>query len=51
MKTIFVKPAEVEHKWYLIDAEGKVLGQAGLARRGDPPRQEQARVRPALGPG
>lgn len=27
MKTIFVKPADVEHKWYLIDAEGKVLGR------------------------
>jgi large subunit ribosomal protein L13 len=27
MKTIFVKPDEVEHKWYLIDAEGKVLGR------------------------
>ena len=27
MKTIFVKPDEVEHRWYLIDAEGKVLGR------------------------
>jgi len=27
MKTIFVKPADVEHKWYLIDADGKVLGR------------------------
>ena len=27
MKTIFVKPADVEHKWYLVDAEGKVLGR------------------------
>jgi len=27
MKTIFVKPDEVEHKWYLIDADGKVLGR------------------------
>ena len=27
MKTIFVKPQEVEHKWYLIDADGKVLGR------------------------
>ena len=27
MKTIFVKPDEVEHKWCLIDAEGKVLGR------------------------
>ena len=27
MKTIFVKPADVEHKWFLIDAEGKVLGR------------------------
>ena len=27
MKTIFVKPQEVTRKWYLIDAEGKVLGK------------------------
>jgi large subunit ribosomal protein L13 len=27
MKTIFIKPDEVERKWYLIDAEGKVLGR------------------------
>ena len=27
MKTVFVKPANVERKWFLIDAEGKVLGR------------------------
>ena len=27
MKTVFVKPANVERKWYLLDAEGKVLGR------------------------
>jgi len=27
MKTVFVKPADVERKWFLIDAEGKVLGK------------------------
>lgn len=27
MKTIFVKPREVTRKWYLIDAEGKILGK------------------------
>jgi large subunit ribosomal protein L13 len=27
MRTIFVKPAEVERKWFVIDAEGKVLGR------------------------
>lgn len=27
MKTIFVKPADIERKWYLIDAEGKTLGR------------------------
>ena len=27
MKTVFVKPAEVERKWFLIDADGKVLGR------------------------
>jgi large subunit ribosomal protein L13 len=27
MKTVFVKPEAVERKWFLIDAEGKVLGR------------------------
>lgn len=27
MKTIFIKPAEVHRKWYIIDAEGQVLGR------------------------
>ena len=27
MKTVFVKPCAVERKWFLIDAEGKVLGR------------------------
>jgi len=27
MKTVFVKPASVERKWYIIDVEGKVLGR------------------------
>jgi large subunit ribosomal protein L13 len=27
MKTVFAKPASVERKWYVIDAEGKVLGR------------------------
>ncbi len=27
MRTIFVKPADVERTWYVIDAEGKVLGR------------------------
>ncbi|MDR1839611.1 MAG: 50S ribosomal protein L13, partial [Treponema sp.] len=27
MKTVFVKPASVERKWYIIDAKGKVLGR------------------------
>jgi len=27
MKTPFVKPDSVERKWFLIDAEGKVLGR------------------------
>ena len=27
MKTIFLKPATVERKWHLIDAEGKILGK------------------------
>ena len=27
MKTVFAKPSSVERKWYVIDAEGKVLGR------------------------
>ena len=27
MKTVFIKPADVERKWFLIDANGKVLGR------------------------
>jgi large subunit ribosomal protein L13 len=27
MKTEFVKPAQVERKWFVIDAEGKILGR------------------------
>ncbi|MDR2729654.1 MAG: 50S ribosomal protein L13 [Treponema sp.] len=27
MKTVFVKPASVKRNWYVIDAEGKVLGR------------------------
>ena len=27
MKTVFVNPREVDRKWFLLDAEGKVLGR------------------------
>jgi large subunit ribosomal protein L13 len=27
MNTLFVKPADIERKWFVIDAEGKVLGR------------------------
>ena len=27
MKTVFAKPASIERKWYVIDAEGKILGR------------------------
>ena len=27
MKTVFVKPAEAERKWFMINAEGKVMGR------------------------
>jgi large subunit ribosomal protein L13 len=30
MKTIFVNPKSIDHKWYLIDAEGKVLGRLAV---------------------
>lgn len=30
MKTYSAKPTEVERKWHLIDAEGKVLGQVAV---------------------
>jgi len=27
MNTVFVKPAKVERKWFVIDADGKVIGR------------------------
>ena len=30
MKTFVTKPAEVERKWYVVDAEGKVLGRLAV---------------------
>lgn len=30
MKTYVTKPAEVERKWYVIDAKGKVLGRLAV---------------------
>ena len=27
MKTAFVKPAKIERKWFVIDADGKILGR------------------------
>ncbi|HIV99133.1 MAG TPA: 50S ribosomal protein L13 [Candidatus Ornithospirochaeta avicola] len=30
MKTIFVNPASIEKKWYLIDAEGQNLGKVAV---------------------
>ncbi len=30
MKTIFVKPHEVERKWYIVDAAGKRLGRVAV---------------------
>ena len=30
MKTIFVKPTEVERKWYVIDAAGQRLGRVAV---------------------
>lgn len=30
MKTIFVKPREVDRKWFLIDAEGERLGRIAV---------------------
>jgi large subunit ribosomal protein L13 len=27
MKTVFAKPASVDRKWFIIDADGKVLGK------------------------
>ena len=36
MSTTLVKPAEVERKWYLLDAAGKSLGHiAGSEHTGD----------------
>ncbi|OQY32486.1 MAG: 50S ribosomal protein L13 [Spirochaetaceae bacterium 4572_59] len=30
MKTIFVKPNEIEHKWYVIDAAGLPMGRVAV---------------------
>ncbi len=30
MKSYIAKPAEVDHKWYVIDAEGKTLGKLAV---------------------
>jgi large subunit ribosomal protein L13 len=30
MKTIFPNPKDIEHKWFLIDAEGKRLGRLAV---------------------
>lgn len=30
MKTFSAKPQEVERKWYVIDAKGKILGQVAM---------------------
>jgi large subunit ribosomal protein L13 len=27
MKTVFAKPSSIERKWFIIDAEGKVMGR------------------------
>ena len=27
MKTLFVKPKDIERKWYIVDANGKILGR------------------------
>lgn len=30
MKTIFVKPADFQRKWFIVDAEGEVLGRLAV---------------------
>jgi large subunit ribosomal protein L13 len=30
MRTLFVKPAQIERKWFVIDAEGKSLGRIAV---------------------
>lgn len=30
MKTIYVKPSDVQRKWYVIDAEGVILGKLAV---------------------
>ncbi|MDR0375544.1 MAG: 50S ribosomal protein L13 [Treponema sp.] len=30
MRTLFVKPAQIERKWFVIDAEGKSLGRVAV---------------------
>ena len=31
MKTFMLRKEDVEHKWYIIDAEGKTLGKVAAA--------------------
>ena len=30
MKTVFVKPQNIERKWFLVDAEGMILGRVAV---------------------
>ncbi len=30
MKTVYIKPKDVKHKWYVIDAAGKPLGRVAV---------------------
>ena len=52
MKTYSAKPLEIERKWYVIDAEGEILGRlatrvANILRGKNKPRDRQVRHRHA----
>ena len=47
MKTYSAKQSEVQKKWYLIDAEGLILGRMASDHRRPSSGQAQADVHPA----
>ena len=49
MKTYSAKPAEIDKKWLLIDADGLVLGRLAVDHRRPAARQAQAELHAAYG--
>ena len=47
MNTYMAKAADVQRKWYVVDAEGVVLGRLASQVASDPARKEQAYLYPS----